>query len=176
MPNQNRLTLNLVVSNALKALTFYEKVLEAKRGEVFEFPNRREENEVNVLIGNVALRLIDENPDHECFAPKAGETASIWLQLMVDDVDATLAKARHHGATEIQPPSEFMGMYHAQFTDPFGYTWTINQLLKEISFQDRYEAYMKLQEERIEEEAEEEAEEEGNTHKIQRIAKADWRF
>lgn len=172
MPKENRLTLNLVVSNALMALAFYQDVLEGKPGEVFEFPNRPQENEATIFVGHVALRILDANPAYDCFAPKPGETSSIWLQLRVDDVDATLKRADRQGAVDIQAASEFMGLYYAQFTDPFGYTWTINQQLKEISFQDRYEAYMKLQEERVEEEAEEE----GNTHKIQRIAKADWRF
>lgn len=29
--------------------------------------------------------------------------------------------------------------------DPFGYIWTINCVLKEISFQERYKAYLTLQ-------------------------------
>lgn len=169
MPNQNRFTLNIVVSNALLALDFYEKVLNAKRGDIFEFPNRRRENEVNVFVGNVALRLIDDNPAYECFAPKQGATDFMWLQLRVDNVDATLVRAENQGATQIQTPSEFMGMYHAQFTDPFGYTWTIYQQLKEISFQDRYEAYSKLQEDK----ATEEAKEEGTTQTIKRTAEAE---
>lgn len=169
MTKQNRLTLNLVVSNALMALAFYEEVLDAKRGDVFDFSNRQQENEVTVFVGNVALRLIDANPLYDCVPPKEGETDSIWLQLLVDDVEATLARAERLGASAIQAPSEWMGMYHAQFTDPFGYTWTINQQLKEISFQDRYEAYLKFQEEKADQKSEDEAE---KTQKIKRSAQA----
>lgn len=37
-------TLNLVVTNALAALEFYEKVFEGERGEIYEFTNRQQEN------------------------------------------------------------------------------------------------------------------------------------
>ena len=138
-------TLNLVVTNALAALEFYEKVFEGERGEIYEFTNRQQENEANIKLGNVKLRLLDANPIYECYPPKAGEASPMWMQLMVADVDKTLKLAEFYGATDVQAPSESMGLRHAQFTDPFGYIWTINCVLKEISFQERYKAYLTLQ-------------------------------
>lgn len=35
-----------------------------------------------------------------------------------------------NGAVVGQEVSEFMGTKYAEFTDPFGYTWTINQLFE----------------------------------------------
>lgn len=170
MAKQNRLSLNLVVADALKALQFYERVLDATRGDIYAFFNHSQENEVNLIVGNVALRLIDANSIYDCFSPKMGQADSFWLQLMVEDVDLILARAERHGATEIQTASEFMGVRHAQFTDPFGYTWTIHQVLKEISFQERYDAFAKLQQKT---KAENDSPEEKNDRKTARIAQAD---
>lgn len=170
MTKQNRLSLNFVVADALKALQFYECVLDATRVEIYAFPNRSQENEVNLIVGNVALRLIDANSNYDCFSPKLDQADSFWLQLIVDDVDLILARAERHGATEIQTASEFMGVRHAQFTDPFGYTWTIQQVLKEISFQDRYDAYAELQ---LKTKVEDDSSEEKNDRKTAKLAQAD---
>jgi uncharacterized glyoxalase superfamily protein PhnB len=140
MPN-NILTINLVVADAIAAMEFYETVFDAVRGDIYHFPKRTGENEANVTIGGVNLRLIDENNDYDCHPPKKDETDSIWLQIVVANTDDTLAKAVANGAVLGQEPSEFMGTRHAEITDPFGYTWTINQTLHEVSFAERYQFY-----------------------------------
>ncbi|MEA5015518.1 MAG: VOC family protein [Candidatus Limiplasma sp.] len=143
----DKLTLNMVVSNAMEALEFYEKVFNAKRGDMFFFPNKTGENEANIVVGNVELRLVDENAAYHCHPPQKGEVDSIWLQIIVDDMEVVLKKAKENGAVVGQETSEFMGTRHAEITDPFGYTWTINQILREVSYKERYETYLKLQEE-----------------------------
>jgi uncharacterized glyoxalase superfamily protein PhnB len=65
----NELTLNMVVFDAIKAMDFYEKVFDAKKGEIYQFPGRTGVNEANVTVGNVNLRLIDENSGYSCFPP-----------------------------------------------------------------------------------------------------------
>lgn len=144
---EDKLTLNLVVSSAMEAMAFYEKVFHAKSGDVFQFPNKVGENEANITIGNVALRLIDENATYRCHPPKKDEVDSIWLQIIVDDMEAVLNRAKENGAVVGQEVSEFMGTRHAEITDPFGYTWTINQVLREYTYEERYQFYVKLQEE-----------------------------
>lgn len=142
----NKLTLNMVVADAMEAMEFYEKVFDAKRGDVFHFPDKKGENEANITVGNVELRLIDENASYSCYPPKKGEVDSIWLQIIVADTDAVLKKAVENGAVVGQEPSEFMGTRHAEITDPFGYTWTINQIIREISYEERYQFYVENQE------------------------------
>lgn len=142
--SKTKLTLNMVVSDAIKATEFYESVFNGIRGDVYHFPDRENSNEANITIGNVCLRLIDENKDYDCYPPKEDEINSIWLQIEVEDTDLTLEKAKLHGAIVGSEPSEFMGVRHAEITDPFGYIWTINQILKEISFEDRYRIYEEI--------------------------------
>lgn len=138
----SKLTLNMVVADAMKAMEFYENVFDAKRGDVFHFPGKEGLNEVNLIVGNVELRLIDENASFNCYPPKKDEVDSIWLQMIVDDTEAVLKKAIENGASIGQEVSEFMGTKHAEITDPFGYTWTINQIIREVSYEERYQFYM----------------------------------
>ncbi len=139
---QKGLTLTLVVSDALAAMEFYKTVFGAEEGEVYSFPGREASNEANVTIGGVALRLIDANADYSCFPPKKGEVDSIWLQIVVDNTDATLALARKHGAEVSVEPSDFLGTRYAEIIDPYGYTWTINQILREVSYDERMAFYV----------------------------------
>jgi PhnB protein len=136
------LTLSLVVSDALAAMNFYKTVFGAAEGEVYSFHDRLNSNEAHVVVGGVALRLIDGNPDYSCFPPKKGDMDSIWLQIIVDNVDDTLNLARENGAEVLAEPSDFMGTRYAEIIDPFGYTWTINQILREVSYEERMAFYV----------------------------------
>jgi|GEM_PF-1690847 len=138
----NKLTLNMVVANAMEAMAFYERVFDAKLGDVFHFPDQKGENAANVIVGNVELRLIDENASYRCYPPKKGEIDSIWLQMTVDDIEAVLKRAIENGAVVGQEVSEFMGTKNAEITDPFGYTWTINQIIWEVPYEERYQFYV----------------------------------
>ena len=142
----NKLTLNMVVENAMEAMEFYERVFDAKRGDIFHFPDRKGENETNIIVGNVELRLMDENASYDCYPPKKGEVDSIWLQMIVDDMEAVLKRAVENGAVIGQEVSEFMGTKNAVITDPFGYTWTINQIIREVSYEERYQFYVEQHE------------------------------
>ncbi|WP_250227860.1 VOC family protein [Anaeropeptidivorans aminofermentans] len=142
----NKLTLNIVVANAMEAMEFYENVFDAKRGDVFHFPDKEGVNEVNITVGNVELRLIDENASYNCYPPKKDEVDSIWLQMIVDDTEAVLKRAIENGASIGQEVSEFMGTKYAEIIDPFGYTWTINQIIREVSYEERYQFYVEQHE------------------------------
>lgn len=144
-----KLTLNLVVPNAMEAMAFYEKVFDGKRGDVFHFPDKEGEDEANITVGNVELRLIDENASYSCYPPKKGEIDSIWLQIIVDDTEAVLKRSIDNGAVVGQEVSEFMGTKHAEITDPFGYTWTINQIIREVSYEERYQFYAEYQNDEV---------------------------
>lgn len=137
----SKLTLNMVVPDAMEAMAFYEKVFDAKRGDIFHFPDKKGANEANVTVGSVALRLIDENAAYRCYPPKEGEVDSIWLQIIVDDTQAVLKRAVENGAVVGQETSEFMGTKYAEITDPFGYIWTINQIIREVSYEERRQFY-----------------------------------
>jgi uncharacterized glyoxalase superfamily protein PhnB len=144
----DKLTLNLVVSDALKAATFYEKVFNGTLGDIFSFSERTGENEANVTVGGLDIRLIDENASYRCFPPKEGEADSMWLQFETEDLDTCLRRALEYGATIGQEISEFMGTRYCEITDPYGYTWTVNQIIRKVSYEERYQFYKDLQDQR----------------------------
>lgn len=71
------LTFNLVVGNAVGALTYLEEVFGGKRLEVYEFSEVSGYNEANIEGGGVTSRLIDANPEFECYPPNKNEVDSI---------------------------------------------------------------------------------------------------
>jgi PhnB protein len=119
-------------------MDFYKKVFDTKEGEIYQFPGKTGENETNITVGNVNLRLIDENSGYSCFPPHKGEVDSIWLQIIVDDLESTLQKAEDNGVVVEQESSEFMGTKNVEI---FGYTWTINQIVRKVTFEERYKIY-----------------------------------
>lgn len=143
---KNQLTFNLVVPNAIKACQFYQKVFDGVPGEIYEFPEKQGLNEANIIVGGVRLRLMDENVTFDCYSPKKDQIGSIWLQIVVEDVEHTLNLCKEFGATITQEINEFMGTKHAEIQDPFGYTWTINQVIEEVSFEERYQFYQEFHE------------------------------
>jgi len=137
---------NMVVSNCLEALALYESVFEVDRHEVTNYEQGL--NEAVFSIYGVRFHLLDENPSYSLIAPKAGEVRSIWMNVLVPDIQETYKKALAAGCSEIQPITEIkeFGVSNAIFADPFGYTWLLHQIHRPVSFEERcaiYEEKMK---------------------------------
>lgn len=133
--------LNMIVTDAVKACRIYEYVFDGEIGDIFEFPERPNSNEANITIGNLVLRLIDENPEFDCYPPKKNETDSIWLHLDVADVESAYKKANEKGMITMQPMQEHLGQKFVEVKDPFGYTWVMSQTLREVSYEERMDFY-----------------------------------
>lgn len=56
-------------------------------------------------------------------------------------MEAVIKRAIENGAVIVQEISEFMGTKNAVITDPFGYTWIINQIIRELSYKKCYQFY-----------------------------------
>ncbi len=53
---------------------------------------------------------------------------------MVDDVDASVARASDAGATVIRPPNdEFHGHRSASVRDPFGHEWMLQKEIEKVA-------------------------------------------
>lgn len=53
---------------------------------------------------------------------------------MVDDVDGTVEKAKHAGATVTMPPMDmFYGFRSGSITDPYGQEWMIQREIEKVS-------------------------------------------
>ena len=63
------------------------------------------------------------------------------MHLMVDDVDAWIARAAEAGAKVTMPPAEmFWGDRFAMIEDPFGHVWSIATHVRDVSEDEMREA------------------------------------
>lgn len=131
---------DMVVSDSLKALDLVEQVFggdAVRRLEVTSMP--KGQNEAVFTLYGVRVHMLDENPEFQMVAPKPGDAQPVWFNVAVPDIKATYARALAAGCTEVQPVTEMpaMGAANAMFTDPFGYTWLLHQIYREVSFEER---------------------------------------
>ena len=63
----------------------------------------------------------------------------MWLNIMVEDIQATYDRAIAAGCTPVQPVNrmEEMGISNAMFKDPFGYMWLLHQMHRVVSHEER---------------------------------------
>ncbi len=133
--------IDLVVTDSLKALEFYEKIFEIERVEVTDFPTGQ--NEVVFTLYGVRFHMLDENPEFQLRAPSPGDPKPIWFNILVPDIKATFAKAMEAGCTTVQELTEMpdYGVSNAVFSDAFGHLWMLHQIHKVVSFEDRVKLF-----------------------------------
>jgi PhnB protein len=82
-------------------------------------------------IGEDPFFVVDENPDAFNLSPETLGGTSVRISLIVDDSDASAARAIGAGATEVfavrdQP----YGLRQGRVADPFGHHWLIGRPLR----------------------------------------------
>jgi uncharacterized glyoxalase superfamily protein PhnB len=119
------LTPHIIVKNVGEAVDWYSKALGAK--ETYRMPGPGGEIlHAEVKIGDSPLMLAPENPDWESKGPAMLGGTPVTLHLYVEDVDATVEKAKAAGAKVMMPPEDqFWGDRYGKFTDPYGHIWGV---------------------------------------------------
>lgn len=128
------LTPYLIVKEAIKAIDFYKKALDAK--EIF----RLEMGEgvighAEMQIGNSRFMLADEFPDmKDVLGPHSCGGTPVSFMVYVDNVDVVAEKAIAAGM-QIKKPiiDQFFGDRSGTFADPFGHVWTIATHIEDVS-------------------------------------------
>ncbi len=114
----------LSVADARRALRWYADAFGAV---VIGEPVVMDDNRIGhaeLAIGGGVLYLADDFPELGLRAPAAGAT-SVSLMLPVADTDATLERARAHGATVAREVADEHGSRNATVVDPFGHRWML---------------------------------------------------
>ncbi|HET7664792.1 MAG TPA: VOC family protein, partial [Mycobacterium sp.] len=107
----------LAVANAREAITWYVETFGAALiGEMYEMDDSRI-GHAELQIGDGVVYLADEYPELGLKAP-APQAVSVSLLLHVADTDATLERAREHGAQVQREPYENYGARNATIIDP----------------------------------------------------------
>jgi PhnB protein len=128
-----RLAPHIVVRGGLKAIEFYEEVLDADTQFLAMADDGKLVMHAALEINDGIVYLCDDFGVDGAAAPKAGG-ASVMIHLQLKKprhVDAIMQKAVEHGAEIVFPAEDaFWGDRYGQIRDPFGHVWTFGAALK----------------------------------------------
>lgn len=118
------LTPQIVVEDARETIEFVQNVFDADLREIYEDDGRIVHSEV--MIGDSRLMIASASEEFGAFP--------LMVNLYVDDVDATFAKAIEHGATSLRDPADqFYGDRTGGVIDPQGNHWWISTHIEDVS-------------------------------------------
>ena len=125
--------LSLTVKDTARALEFYTKALGAT--ELFRMPSPDGGvAHAEFMIGDTHIYISDESEDWHAFAMPEGTMASCLFSINTEDCDAAFNQAKAAGAESLsEPTDQFWGMRSAIIKDPFGYRWSFNQKVEDVS-------------------------------------------
>ena len=118
----------LTVRNAAAAVEFYKAAFGAI--EISRVEGSDGQFVVDLAIGQARFRVVDEALKASNLSPETLGGTSVRLNLLVEDPDATAARAVAVGATEVFPIADQpYGLRQGRFADPFGHHWLIGKPL-----------------------------------------------
>ena len=127
---------SLTVKNASRAIDFYSDAFGAE--ELYRIP--APEGGVahaEFMIGNTRIYISDEAPEWHAFAMPKDSLASCLFSIMTEDCDKSYNRAIKAGAESLgEPINHFWGTRSALIKDPFGYRWSLNQKIEDVSPED----------------------------------------
>ncbi len=124
---------HLVIAGAAEAIDFYKRAFGAQ--EMIRLPGRDGKlMHAAIRINGAMVMLVDENVDCGMPGPKTLKGTPVSIHLMVDDVDAWVARAVEAGAAVTIPVADmFWGDRFGMIEDPFGHRWSIATHLRDMS-------------------------------------------
>lgn len=127
------LTPFIVVTNAAKAIEFYQQVFDAEVISRNDTPDGKVAH-AELRIGDSMLQLGDPNPAFGLVSPGTDDQGSASLALYCADADATVARAVAAGATLREPVQDFVtGDRFGSILDPYGRRWAVMTRIEDIS-------------------------------------------
>jgi PhnB protein len=134
-------TAYLTVRDAAAAIEFYKKAFGATEVMRLVGPGTKI-GHAEIRIGNSKIYLSDEFPDFGSVAPQRPGGSPVKMDIVVDDVDAVVARVIAAGAKEVRAiQDQFYGMRTGQVADPFGYVWNISTVLEELTGEEMQKRY-----------------------------------
>ena len=145
LPNgMHTVTPHLVCAGAADAIEFYKKAFNAVEIVRLPGPNGKLMHAC-IKIGDSAVMLVDEYPDHGCLGPKSLKGSPVTIHLFVDDVDGFAARAVAAGAKITMPIADmFWGDRYGQLEDPFGHRWSVATHVRDMSPEEMQQAMQKM--------------------------------
>lgn len=124
---------SLVVKNAKAAIEFYKTVFGAEHLYSLTMPGGGTAHG-EFRIGDTVVMISDENPMWDSKSPATLGGTPVVMNVMVDDPDATAAKAEKAGGKVMMPVADqFYGFRSGRVQDPFGHEWIVSKVLEELT-------------------------------------------
>ena len=127
-----RIIPNLVVSDIDAAVKFYEKVFQSEVILQNTLPGGSI-SQVRLRIGNSLFVVSEQRTNVEVRTPSPSslECKSVWLELIVDDLDAALERASDAGGkvSFTSDAKPCIGDRVCEVTDPFGHIWRLSMFI-----------------------------------------------
>jgi PhnB protein len=119
----------LSVRRGREAVAFYQAAFGAV--EVYRVGGTDAHEAVvsQLTVGTASFWVADESPAHENFSPESVGGGTVRMLLVVEDVDATLARAVAAGAKLVRPVTEEHRWRLGRIVDPYGHHWEIGRPL-----------------------------------------------
>jgi PhnB protein len=118
----------LTVRNAAAAVDYYARAFGAI--EVTRFTTPTGQIVAEMSLDGEPFYVVDENPDAFNLSPETLGGTSVRINLIVEDPDASAARAVAVGATELFPVADQpYGMRQGRVVDPYGHHWLIGRPL-----------------------------------------------
>ena len=134
---RERATPALRVRDTAAAIDFYIRAFGAK--ELMRFEAGGSIPHAELQIGESLIYLGEAAPEYGFPGPEQLGGSPVVIQLQVEDVDATVARAAAAGARVVSPPADqFYGDRTARLTDPFGHRWNIVTRIEELSVEEMH--------------------------------------
>lgn len=127
----------LAFRDPAKAIEFYRRALGAK--EMFRFEVGGDIPHAELRIGDSTINITGEWAEGGRFSAETLGNSPIWMSVQVPDVDAFTEHAVAEGMKLVREPrDQFYGHRDATLQDPFGYTWGIFTVTKEMSLDEMH--------------------------------------
>ena len=141
--------IDFCVHDVLKAFELYEKVFNAEALAKTAF--ERGMNACLFTVFGSRFLMLDENSEYGLNAPQEGSPASIWLNILVEEIKPVYDKALESDFTVIQPLQNMpdIGVQNAMVKDPCGIVWMIHQVDKTVSFEDKINSRRRNEKQKI---------------------------
>ena len=125
--------IDMVVSNSITAWETYSRIFDAELISLTDHEVGL--NEAVFTILGSRFHLLDENPEYFLIAPKEGNPQSLWMNIYVQDICSTFARAVAEGCIVIQEVTELpdIGVKNCIFKDPSGYMWMLHETISDSS-------------------------------------------
>ena len=143
--DMHSVTPHLVCAGAADAIEFYKKAFGAREEARLPGPGGKLMHAM-IRIGDSAVMLVDEMPEHGALGPKSLKGSPVTVHLYVENADATVERAVKAGAKVTMPlADQFWGDRYGKLEDPFGHHWSVATHVRDVSKEEMQRAMQAMQ-------------------------------